>query len=291
MRIATLKSAEILQTSPYVHTIHFKNISASWEQWLLLTSDRHVDNIHSDQKLQLKHLEKAVERNALIIDVGDMFDVMQSKDDRRADKSALREENKQTAYLDSVVSSGHKLFREFAPWWALSGKGNHETAILGKYGTDLTDRFAVAMRAEKQGITHTGGYAGFVRFMFEINKTARQSAKLFYHHGGTSGAIMSFGTLSTRRIGSWVPDADIVAQGHTHDGYALALPRLRINDAGTLLRDVVHYIRTPGYKDEATSLDSWAMQKEMPTKGLGCAWVRFHYEGGRVVTDAHLEVT
>ena len=43
-----------------------------WEQWILLTSDRHWDNPKSDRRLQTKHLQLAKERNALIIDNGDL---------------------------------------------------------------------------------------------------------------------------------------------------------------------------------------------------------------------------
>jgi hypothetical protein len=34
---------------------------AGWEQRILLTGDRHHDNLHADHRMELKHLEKARE--------------------------------------------------------------------------------------------------------------------------------------------------------------------------------------------------------------------------------------
>ena len=52
-------------------------LPTEWEQWVLLTSDRHWDNPKSDHALQIKHLIQAVERNAIIIDAGDLYCAMQ----------------------------------------------------------------------------------------------------------------------------------------------------------------------------------------------------------------------
>jgi len=59
-----------------VLNVKFENISTGWEQYILLSSDRHHDSKWTDRDLELEHLEKAKERNAYVIDVGDMFDVM-----------------------------------------------------------------------------------------------------------------------------------------------------------------------------------------------------------------------
>lgn len=72
-----------------VLNVKFDNISAGWEQYILLSSDRHHDSKWTDRDLELEHLEKAKERNAYVIDVGDMFDVMQGKfDPRRSTRHA-----------------------------------------------------------------------------------------------------------------------------------------------------------------------------------------------------------
>ena len=60
--------------------------SKDWEQWFLLSSDRHHDNPKTRQDLEQEHLKEAKERNAGVIDIGDLFCAMQGKYDRRASK-------------------------------------------------------------------------------------------------------------------------------------------------------------------------------------------------------------
>ena len=66
----------IEQTSRNVVTVRFKKVSKGWEQWVLLRSDAHHDNIHCNRDLETAHLKKAKERGALIIDAGDLFCAM-----------------------------------------------------------------------------------------------------------------------------------------------------------------------------------------------------------------------
>ena len=60
-----------------------------WEQWFLLTSDRHWDNPKSNWELQKAHLDEALERAAGVIDVGDFFCAMQGRWDPRASKEDI----------------------------------------------------------------------------------------------------------------------------------------------------------------------------------------------------------
>ena len=44
-----------------VLNVKFENISTGWEQYILLSSDRHHDSKWTDRDLELEHLEKAKE--------------------------------------------------------------------------------------------------------------------------------------------------------------------------------------------------------------------------------------
>ena len=48
-----------------------------WSQEFLLTGDRHHDNAKTDHDLEERHLRQAVEKDAGIIDCGDLHDAMQ----------------------------------------------------------------------------------------------------------------------------------------------------------------------------------------------------------------------
>ena len=88
-----------------VHRIIFDNVSNGWKQYILLTADRHHDSPKTDQKLEKMHLDQALERNAPIIDVGDLFDAMQGREDRRRSKRESRPEHaKDENYFDIAVS-------------------------------------------------------------------------------------------------------------------------------------------------------------------------------------------
>ena len=46
---------------------------SKWEEWILLSGDRHWDNPKSDWKMQIKHLEEVKKRQAGVIDIGDLL--------------------------------------------------------------------------------------------------------------------------------------------------------------------------------------------------------------------------
>ena len=51
------------ETGPTVQTIRVAmDRNREWEQWALLTADRHLDNPHSNKAMQRRHLDQAVER-------------------------------------------------------------------------------------------------------------------------------------------------------------------------------------------------------------------------------------
>ena len=67
----------IHQTGPTVLTLKIPvTRNAGWEQWALLTSDRHIDSPKSDTRMQRRHLDLAAERGAFVLDMGDLFDAM-----------------------------------------------------------------------------------------------------------------------------------------------------------------------------------------------------------------------
>ena len=82
-----------------------------WEQWILLSSDRHHDNPKTDQALEKKHLDLALKRNALIMDFGDLFCAMQGKYDPRGVKSDIRPEHCFNNYFDRLVDTAVDFYK------------------------------------------------------------------------------------------------------------------------------------------------------------------------------------
>jgi hypothetical protein len=260
-------------------------VGENWEQWYLLSSDRHHDSRDCNRALELEHLEKAKKRSARIIDMGDLFDVMQGKYDPRRDYPEMRPEyiermsRDRTGYLDVVVKDAIEFYRPFAPLFVMVGRGNHETAIQSHNDTDLVDRFVYGMNAAAKTQIFTGGYGGWVRFQFSMNGTQRESINLKYFHGAGGGGPVTKGVIQSNRQAVYLPDAHIVIGGHIHESWILAIPRERVSNEGIVSQDLQYHVRTPSYKNDYTDgSGGWHVERGGPPKPMGAVWLRFTRE-------------
>lgn len=278
---------EVSHISRNVTLVKFPYVHADWEKWILLTSDRHHDSLWCDRELEIAHLEKAKERGALVIDVGDLFDVMQGKFDPRRNYDDLRPEYKVQSYLDDIVTDAAKFYAPYAKQFLVMGKGNHESAILKNNGVDLTNNLVHRLNSEYGGKIGVGYYGGWVKFQFCINETQRTSKNLKYFHGAGGGGPVTRGVIQTNRQAVYLPDADMVVNGHTHDSWHVPIQRERISDAGVLYQDMQHHIRTASYKDEyRDGAEGWHIETWKPPKPIGAAWIKFLCKSGAI----HIEV-
>jgi len=244
--------------------------SVEWEQWFLISSDRHWDNPDSDQKLQKKHLDEAVERGAMVIDLGDLLCLMQGKYDPRATKSKVRPEHQVDNYLDAIVDTAYDFFKPYAQNILQIGRGNHETAILKRHETDMTKRLC-----SKLGVIDAG-YSGWVFFTFKTGSTI-ETKRLFFHHGYGGDAPVTRGTIQTARMGLIYPDANIIVTGHTHNSWIFPIDRFRVAQNGTTYYDQQVHVKIPTYKEEfKKGKGGWHVERGAPPKPLGAYWLRFY---------------
>jgi predicted phosphodiesterase len=281
----------IEKTSANVLTVRFDNVSTGWGRKILLTSDRHHDSVHCDRKLEKKHLDQALEDNALIIDVGDLFDAMQGKFDPRRSYDNLRPEYKSNTYLDDIVTDGGLFYAPYAKNWLVVGRGNHDQTVLKNCGTDLISNLVYRMNAEGGGDAQAGGYGGWIRFLFVVNKTRRMSVKLKYYHGSGGGGPVTRGVIQTNRQAVYLPDADIVVNGHTHDAWTVPIARERLSDKGFVGKDVCWYVRTPTYQEDyGDGSGGWHVERGGPPKPKGCGWIQLFYENERMKIQPWVDV-
>lgn len=262
--------------------VTFDDISEGWEKWLLLRTDAHHDNPKCDQAMEKKHLDQAMEYDALIIDNGDLFCAMQGKWDKRSSKDAICPEHQRGDYLDALVNTAADFYKPYAKNWLLFGRGNHETAIRKSHETDLTDRLVDRMR-QFGSPALGGGYGGYVRFQFTYHKSSRTSRVLHHFHGAGGGGPVTRGVIQTNRMAVVHPDADIIFTGHTHDDWYVPIQRQRINDAGRIYQDTQHHIRAAGYKDAwEDGHCGWEVERMMMPKPKSAVWLRFYYEAREI---------
>lgn len=281
---------EVKTVSKDSHEITFPVARANWEQWFLISSDRHHDNAHTNWELEKKHLDLAVQRDAGILDFGDLFCAMQGKFDKRADTSQCRPEHQRGRYLDSLVETAEDFYRPYAKNWLFMSPGNHETSITKRHETDLTERLAERLGRSELGHPAVGSYCGYIRF--KPRRKARElksagSLLLYYHHGYGGGGPVTRGVIQTNRMGIYLPDAQVVVSGHTHDSWVMPISRSRISRSGNTFLDRQTHVRIPGYKDEFTGGNGWHNERGGPPKPNGAYWLRIYSakDGDREIID------
>jgi hypothetical protein len=259
--------------------------SANWSQEFLLISDAHIDNAHADRQMFDRHMRQCRERGAQWISNGDFLCCMQGKWDPRSDTSACRPEHREGRYLDSVVTTTADYIAPHADMALLFAPGNHETAIRRRHETDMNERLVEAAKARNTAChAYAGSYANWVRFLVR-GKVRRQifgnSIVMYMHHGYGGGGPVTRGTIQTSRMAVYLPDADIIWTGHTHDEWIMPIQRARLSLHGRPYLDRVLHVRSPGYKDEFSEQNGWAVEKGMPPKPKGALWLRFWMECAR----------
>lgn len=276
-----------------------------WEQYFLLSADRHTDNAKSDRALQIKHMKQAQERNAGIIDVGDLFCAMQGRNDKRANLSDMRPEylglgtaKKPKPYFDAIKSDLVDFYSPYAHNFIAFGKGNHETAILRHHEIDLTTEFVERLNLTNNSNVHSTGYGYWVVFKVlnsniddKDRKSRKQAATLgsiklnaFHGHGG--GGPVTKGVIQAQRMATYLPNADIVLTGHVHESTSVEYPRAILTDRGNILHHTQLHLRTPTYKEEyRDGTEGYHVEKGRPPKPLGAWWIRLYYDNATKKID------
>ena len=271
---------QVRAASRNIHLVDLTCTARTNEWWFLLSGDRHHDNPHADHALEKLHLDQVLERNAGIIDVGDLHCAMEGKFDPRRNKSGIREEHALAAdYLDSLVRYAADFYAPYSANFVVIGRGNHESAILKNCETDLTERTCERMSQISGHKVHPGGYGGWVRFLAELNNE-RYTLSLKYFHGAGGAALMSFDTLKVRRNAAVMPDADVIVQGHVHKQWFMPLSRERlVCDRGgcRVVSDIQYHVRTGTYKDEfGDGHSGWHIEQGRGPEVQGAVWMRLY---------------
>jgi hypothetical protein len=260
--------------------------SSDWEQYFLLVSDAHIDNAHADRAMFDRHMRLCRERNGWWLSNGDFLCLMQGKWDPRSDTSACRPEHQEGRYLDAVIRTTADYIAPHADMALLFAPGNHETAIRKRHETDMNERLVEALRHRRPGEcqAYAGSYANWVRFLVrqrERRQVVGGSVVMYMHHGYGGGGPVTRGTIQTSRMAVYLPDADIIWTGHTHDEWVMPIQRARLSPHGRPYLDRTMHVRSPGYKDEFSAGNGWAVERGMPPKPKGALWLRFYMEQRR----------
>lgn len=192
--------------------------------WL---ADAHTDSPECWRSLLRRHLDDAVARGAMIFDVGDILDVIGSRNDPRGNKGNVRPEDNTGHYLDSVVGNVAEFLRPYADHFAVIGTGNHEAAIYKKLETDLTQRLIDKLngyRSPHLPPIQRAGYRYWVVFQgANVSRGAWYSSTVVAIHGRGGGGEVSKGAMAAQRYMAVFGGADYVVQGHIHEKWGVEI--------------------------------------------------------------------
>ena len=107
-----------------------------WSASSLFMSDVHFDATGCDRAMLVRHLDKAKKTGSKIFILGDFWDAMQGRSDRRGSKSALRDEYLASHYFNAIVDDAVEFLEPYMENIAAWALGNHETAVMHHHEID-----------------------------------------------------------------------------------------------------------------------------------------------------------
>ncbi len=264
--------------------IHLK-ANPKYEAWVLLRTDVHHDSTHANREMEFRHLKQARQRDAPIIENGDLFDAMGGKWDRRNISSKqILPDLRVDDYLTALPAYAADNYEQYSDLFAVWGVGNHETAMLKHHQVDLTQALITTLN-DRTGTCHrVHGYAGWV--VFRIHKLSADGKKtstvktfnMRRHHGFGGGAPATRGVIKHTRMMAQYPDAQIIFTGHDHNEWYVVRSKERITQKLHPYLQDVHCINSPGYKGaKVVSSDGWEAEMGFDPKTAAAHWLVFSY--------------
>jgi predicted phosphodiesterase len=257
----------------------YYDVDAAWEQWILFTSDNHFDSIYCNREVMKADFEEAVKRNARIFILGDWYDAMQGRYDPRRSMPELRPEyQRKEDYYDVLVKESADWLEPYAANIDVMADGNHELGVLKNANTNIMDRLVGELNRRCKTTIRHGGYGGWVRMMLHRSDRPECSVRIKYFHGSGGEAPVTRGAIQTNRQAVYLPDANIIVNGHSHNAYYIPITRERLSNKGIQYMDNQHHIRTPGYKQGyGDGTTGWEITRGGVPKPIGSVWVKVSY--------------
>lgn len=216
-------------------------ITAKDELKVLLVSDLHLDNKKCDREFIKRIFDEAVKVNGTILILGDCFDAMGGKFDKRTHKGDIKPEYQEDDYYNRIAADVADFLIPYVDNIGFISLGNHETAVTKRHEHSLLEslKLQVFYKSQKK-LTILNEYDGWVWFKFRMSQTKRCSFRMWFTHGAKGNAIMSYGILNTKRRQA-VIDADIYVSGHLHSAWSKPLVKEVLNGSGFIdYKECIH---------------------------------------------------
>jgi hypothetical protein len=273
------KKGEIL-TTDFTHDKPFTQL------WV---SDLHIDSPYTDKKKLKKLFDKAVENGWQINIIGDTFDIMGGKYDKRTIKGDIKPEHSVDNYLMAVTRDIAQFLAPYVDNIGFISAGNHEKEIdkrVEVYMLELLD--LCIYEITHKHIYWTKEYAGFMKVAGKRG-SAQCSIEIFWEHGRDGNASMSLGALNVKRRAATI-SADIFISGHIHRNLSVPLNRIYTTQQGMIkVREQLHLQLGTG--KESKSVDYFSARKGFDPASTSMYTITYTYKRPCVsgCVDEHLE--
>lgn len=242
------------------------------EARILIISDVHLDNKNCDRQMLKRHLDKALEIGAPIIDNGDLFDCMGGKYDKRSHKGDVLPQLQVSNYFDALTKYAHDFLKPYAKNFILLAEGNHENSIQARHEINLTTMLIDKLNPD---IIYQK-YAGWIIFTLRDpgKGNYQQDFQMFRTHGTGGNAPVTKGTIQSARRQDQVL-ADLYISGHIHTEFTMPRPQWYLTKDGNVkIRTPLHQ-QIGTYKDSTTG--TWEQMKGFAPPSMGGCWLVFKY--------------
>jgi len=243
-----------------------KNLKNGRLMRILNCSDIHLDSHQCDRELLKKHCDEA----DYIKIYGDLFDLMQGRNDKRRSLSDLKDKYKASNYIDEVVKDAAEFFKPYAKKLIFVGQGNHESSVIHNIGTNPLSAFCLLMRMYGSNVVE-GTYQGYIvdQFKQPTGTGNMNTITTAFHHGSGGAPQKTEGTLEIEGDKAKFPNADLVMKGHNHfKWHNPGQTRYWLNKNYKVEKRVQHHIRLGTYKASKFT-DGWEVEKGFKPTPLG----------------------
>lgn len=248
---------------------------------LAIFGDPHIDSMGHCGDLFKEILSQCADTNTPVIIIGDLFDAMQGRSDRRHSKQALTQDDiGESPYFNNIIEKVANIFEPYIGRipWILSLKGNHETAIEKYNEIDLMQILKYSLFKKGYDNFHFTGYRTYLKSLFVYKKRKYGGTNLIggFHHG-FGGARRSKGILNVDINKGMYGSVDYFCTGHTHEQWSYPSQVLKLDNRGYEYKKEVLFMQVPSFKEDITNVNSgYAVEKSFQPLPIGGYWLNIN---------------
>lgn len=272
------------QVSQGTPVLRFEIESASTQIPILFVGDLHWDHPSSDRK-KIKHVfDKALKRNAWIVMLGDTFCAMQGRNDKRADKGAIRPEHQREDYFSALTETAADWFRPYKDNIWIILEGNHESSVKRHHEVDLVQHFVKDVGGASQ--IATPGYTSYALIRFSRHNQG-MSLPFWVGHGSGGPGEVNRGSQKAQRRAVTYPDARFLVTGHIHKAWFQPHEQLRVNSSGKVTTNLQQHYSVGTFKDDyKKGKGGWGVEKGHTPTIPSVWWATFKFDSKKGIRFA-----